>query len=255
MKISYDDKILIAGSGQYYMYDIALCEAFHDNGYYNTFLFAWNDYFSDNTLVDRLVKKIEVKIACGIKARKFNNDLIVKCINENVKILFIYTCRLLFPSTIKRIAEMGIITISYCNDNPFSNYYPWFFWKNYRNSLKYCTINYAYRWENVYDIEKKCGRQGKLLRSYYIESRNHLCNEEDIIDNIPEVVFLGHYEDDYRMEYLRALVSAGVTVGLPKRVFEKYVSEMSNVVVLDEESIKYNEYICSCKIPITFLST
>lgn len=255
MQNNADYEIIIVGAGEYEIYDKALCNAFREIGYINTSMFSWSEYYKNSNIIERLIRKIEVKITCGIKATKFNKDLLSRCKMSKPQLVFIYTCRLLYPLTVKRLSEMGIPIASYCNDNPFSRYYPWFYWRNYRDSLKYCDINYAYRVENIYDIERKCGRKGELLRSYYIDSKNHLCMEGDIIANTPDVIFLGHYEDDYRMEYLKALDDSGIEVGLPKKQFEKYSSEMNNVILLEDEMTKYNEYICSCKIPITFLST
>lgn len=67
---------------------------------------------------------------------------------------------------------------------------------------------------------------------------------------------MGHYEADNREEYISALLNEGISVGLPdndgwRRCFENH----QNVVFLKDTLGKYNEMICSTKIPITFLST
>ena len=255
MDLEKQDVILIIGAGDFPIYEEALQGAFIQLGYHNTYLETWKAYYNNDSVLGRLIRKVEIKAAFGRVANKFNRDLLKKCRELRPRLIFLYSCRMVYTATVKRLKKMGAIIASYCNDNPFSDYYPWYFWRHYLRALPYCHLNYAYRKENLIDIKRACGREAKLLRSYYIESMNYPCNKSEILADTPDVIFLGHYEDDERMKYIESLCNSGISVGLSKSVFEIRVSGKKNIVLLDNERTLYNRYLCSCKIPITFLST
>lgn len=255
MRLKKNDSIFIIGAGYYPVYESALANAFIQTGYEKTELMTWKQYYNESHLLGDFIRRVEQKICYGVNANRFNFDILKKCRKDHPKLIFLYTCRLVYPSTVKKLADLGIYIASYCNDNPFSDYFPWYFWRNYLKSLPYCQTNYVYRLANVGDVKRVCGRPGRLLRSYYIDSKNFPCGEGDRIGSIPDVIFLGHYEDDDRMDYLRALDERGIAVGLPRNQYERLVQAFHHVVLLDHEWESYNRYLCSCKIPITFLSS
>ena len=255
MFLDTSDYILIVGAGDFPIYEKAFFEAAEQLGFQNVRLFTWRHYYAEKNRISQLQHRIEQKMGFGLRANTFNHDLIHIGRKDHPKLIFLYTCRLVYPSTVKKLADLGIYIASYCNDNPFSDYFPWYFWRNYLKSLPYCQTNYVFRLENVGDVERVCGRPGRLLRSYYIDSKNFPCGEGDRIGSTPDVIFLGHYEDDDRMDYLRALDERGIAVGLPRNQYERLVQAFHHVVLLDHEWESYNRYLCSCKIPITFLSS
>ncbi|WP_130836638.1 glycosyltransferase family protein [Lachnoclostridium sp. Marseille-P6806] len=254
-KLAETDPILIVGAGDYPIYETALYEGLIALGYAKTSLFTWNSYYSGDGILRALIKRAEIKASYGFIAARINKELLEYCVRIHPALVFLYTCRLIYPETAKRIHDMGICLVSYCNDNPFSDYFPSYFWRNYIRALPYCDINYGYRKENLEDIRKKTGRAGKLLRSYYIAGKNYPCMEKELLPDTPEVIFLGHYEDDYRKEYLEALREAGITVGLPKQEFSSWAEGKKGIILLEDTRRLYNNYLCSCKVPITFLST
>lgn len=247
-------KILIIGAGDFPIYETALYNAFIDLGYHNCKLLVWKDFFKRNDLVMRVSTRTEMRFGCGYQIKNFNNRVVKECEGEKYNIVFLYTCRIVFASTVKRIREMGIFVISYCNDDPFSDRYKNYFWRNYRKSLKFCQINYVYRSQNIMDVYEECGRRGELLRAYYIESDNYICNENELIKETPDVIFLGHIENDERTEYIKILLDKGISVGLNEVAYGEWGKNKENVIFLKNPREWYNRYLCSCKIPLVFLS-
>lgn len=247
-------RILIVGAGDFPIYGKALYDAFRKKGYKNCELFTWNQYYSDRGIISKAVKRIEQHYVFGMQTHQLNKGLLEKCEEFRPEIVFLYSCRLIYASSVKKIKKMGSYVASYCNDDPFSDFFCKYFWKNYIDSLKYCDQNYVYRKRNLVNVEEKTGKSGKILRSYYIEEKNHPCDAAEILRDVPDVIFLGHMENDERQEYIEALLNQDMKVGLNEQAFGDWGSDRKNAVFLEEPRERYNRYICSCKIPLVFLS-
>lgn len=249
-------KIMVIGSGEYSFYEHALCEAFKEIGYKNTHLFGYEQYLAGKSKIDSIQKviyKIQNKFSFGFGINRLNKDILKKCELDKPDFVFLYRCRAVYPKTVRRIQEMGCKVFSYNNDNPFSEYYPKYFWRHYKNSISYCDVNYVYRESNIKDCEKYGSKITEVLRSYYIEKRNYLIERNQYLENIPDVVFLGHHEKDARKEYIEALAESGVKIGLP--IAWKDIVKNDNIVFLENTGIQYNEMLNSAKIALVFLST
>lgn len=247
-------KIYIVGAGDFPIYEKALYDAFMELGYDETRLITWHEFYRRNNKWWTFLSKLECHYGVGIQTKRFNRHLIDVCSSDKPDIVFLYSCRLVYPSTVKKIHSLGIYTASYCNDNPFSAQYRRYFWKHYRDSLYFCNTNYVYRHSNMQDVEKLVGIPGKLLRAYYIKNSNYICPPDELLSDVPDVIFLGHKEDDERFEYLDALIEKGIKVGLNELAFGEWAIGKENVVFLENPRLWYNRYLCSCKIPLVFLS-
>lgn len=252
-----DMKVLLVGSGDYRMYETAFLKAFHELGYSNTELFAWNKYFSQYPLklISELSAKAQNKFHIGPRVWQYNFDLIKKCQEFKPDLVFIYTGIIVYPATIKKIKEKtNAIVISYNNDDPFATFYAKSHWKYYRDSIKYCDYNFVFRQKNVKDIYNKYQMQAEVLRAYYIDEYHYPCTKEQILPNVPDVIFMGHYEADERCEYMQALIDEGINVGVPQEHHYLFKVHVPNVIPLPKNRELYNQYLCSCKIPLIFLS-
>lgn len=249
--------ILIIGDGCYHIYEEALCKAFRELGY-NTTLFGYEKYLKETKIMPFEFGKIfsykfQNKFGFGPAVQRLNRDILAYCEENKPDLVFLYRCRAVFPKTIKKIKKMGSIVFSYNNDNPFSEYYPQYFWRHYKKSLPYCDMNYVYRHSNIQECIEYGSRRTDLLRSYYIKECNYPILKEDKIANIPDVIFLGHYENDNRREYLETLASSGIIVGLPGTWEGKI--DPGNIVFLDNTGKDYNAILGSAKIALCFLAT
>lgn len=254
MNDEHQAKILIVGDYSFPLYASALYEAMRGVGGVYADSFDISKYLSGNNSFFKLIKRVENKLSAGPDVLKLNNDLINKCRRERYDLVFLYTVRSVTAKTVCEIRECGSKVFSYCNDDPFSDFYPRYFWRNYRDVLSCSDKNYVYRVKNIYDVERVCGVKPSILRSYYLNAMNYPCGKGKMIKDVPEVIFLGHDENDERKEYIASLAENGVKVGVPKKLYRMSLGVRENIVYLENERTLYNRYLCSCKVPLVFLS-
>jgi len=245
-------KILLVGDDTYEMYVKAFYNSFLEMGYQNADLFALNHYVKPTTSIAKFFWRVQSNIAFGPEIIRLNR-LLLKYVKANKPaFLFLYTVRIIFPSTVKKIHNMGIKIFMYNNDNPFATYFPKYFWRHYRESLRYVDVGFVYRNENIKHYEDAGCKKVELLRSYYVKERNY-CIENSNLE-VPEVVFLGHRELDERNEYIKALLKQKILVGVPKRGWEDFERDNPYLIKLENTHEKYNEIMNGAKIAIVFLS-
>lgn len=247
-------KILYVGNDEYSMYVKAFYNASFNIPGLIPELVSWNQFLEKNKI--NLCRKFENKMSFGIYVHKFNQYIVDKCKDQKYDIIFLYSCRMIYNSSIREMKKTGSYIACYNNDNPFSRYYPSYFWRWYRRNIKECNTVYSYRHSNIEECEKWGGKNNKLLRSYYIKEKNFYIPEEKLnLKNIPDVVFMGHFENDDRMKYIRALLEADIKLGVPEVAWKKYEEEYPNLVMLKDTHRQYNEIINKSKIAINFLSS
>lgn len=243
-------RTLIVGAGYYPIFEKAIYDAFLELGYKETEMFCWNAYLSDS-----IFSRIQNKFQIGPRVTRFNRDLVRKCEDYQPDLVFIYTGILVFPGTIKAIKHIGRTKVfSYNNDDPFAEFYPFYHWRHYKKSIPVCDRNFVFRKKNIEDIRRVYNLDAELLRAYYIDRKNYLCSESELLPNVPEVVFMGHYEDDERCRYINELVKNGIKVGVPEEHYAMFAKHSPGVISLRDNRTLYNQYLCSCKIPLIFLS-
>lgn len=246
-------KILFVGTGAFPMYERAFLNAAIELGY-NARLFSCGEYFQKEKGIGHLIQRAEGKFCVGPYTRRLNRDLIRRCNDWRPDLVFLYTCRLVTAKTVAKLKSQGFYVASYCNDDPFASYFPSYFWRNYREALPYCDVNYIFRGKNRKEVRASGGGEAKLLRAYYIDDRNHPCGENEKIAACPDVLFLGHIEKDERVEYLKALADAGIQVGLNAKEFRELEGDKRFVLIKETRDENYNRLLASCKIPLVFLS-
>lgn len=244
--------ILFVGYGDYEIYDIAFYRAAKKIDNVVPTHLALKDIISGYKI--DLFRRFEYKYSTGYGIRKLNKRIVEYCKANKTDIVFLYSCRFVYTSTIKSLKEQGCYIASYCNDNPFSDYYPSYFWRKYRDGVKWCDINYVYRESDLKNVEQIGSLKSKLLRSYYIKERNYYIPDDIIAIDVPEVVFVGHYEDDERTDYILSLAEYGIRVGVPRNLWENHIKESEKVFFLDESMTNYNLILNKAKIALVFLS-
>lgn len=247
-----DTKILIIGEDIFEVYAKAFWRSFLELGYKQAELFATNHYMMSSNPVGKFLIRVQNKLACGPVVRKVNKLLLAKAREKKPDLVFLYTTRVVYPTTIKKIRSYGAKIFMYNNDNPYAPYFPKYFWRNYIGGLKYADKGFVYRQQNVKDYQNSGCADVELLRSYYIKSRNYPL--ENVGVSTPDVVFLGHHEKDERCEYIKALLDNGIKVGVMKKNWEDFEPENPLLVKLADTHKYYNEMLNSAKIAIVFLS-
>lgn len=245
-------KVLLVGDDSYDMYVKAFYQSFRELGYKNVRLFATNRYMQTQSRIKKTILKAENRGALGIRVSYINREL-VHCV-ETMKpeLVFLYSARLIYADTIKEIKRQGAVVFVYNNDDPFAVYYPKWFWRHFKGSLKYADVGFVYREKNIEEY-RKCGcARTEMLRAYYMKNRNYYI--PDVEMKVPAVVFLGHNERDERQDYIRMLLRAHIEVGVTRRTWEDFEPDNPYLIKLENSHEKYNEMINATEIAIVFLS-
>lgn len=245
-------KLLIVGDNTYDIYARAFYEAACRTGQVRAHFFHYGK-MNLGKMKGKLIRKAEFHFRTGPDVYAVNRKLIKKCREERYDLVFLYSAVLIFESTVRRIKEMGCFTAVYCNDDPFSNSFRRFYWKNVRNSVRHADMVYSYRPANIKRYYRWGAKNVKLLLPYYIESRNYFIEDSQIQMDVPDVVFIGHREDDNRDEYIRALLDHGIKVGLNDH-WSDFESGSPLITILPSDMNQYNLILNKCRIALVFLS-
>ena len=215
-------------------------------------IFDNREYWENSSLIFRLEKHFRK----GIFLSSVNKRLISQCRDDHYDLVFLYGASLIYPSTVKQIKKLGTKVFIYCNDCPFSKWYKPYVWVNLRRSLEYADVVYSYRQSDIDDYEKNGAKTVKMLRSYYMKSRNFYIPDESIDLNVPSVVYIGHYEDDGRADYIKALLDEGIEVGV-NYAWPDLDWNTDHLIRFDKQTSmgRYNELLNKAKIAIVFLSS
>lgn len=246
-------KVLLVGDDSYDMYVKAFYHSFQELGYRNTRLFATNRYLQAKSKIGEIVIKAENKFAFGKDIYHLNKQLLQYVKEMKPDFVFFYSARLVYADTIKGIKEQGNIIFIYNNDDPFAEYYPKYFWCQFKKSLQYADVGFAYRKKNIKEYYNYGCREVEMLRAYYIKNRNYYIPDVTT-NNVPSVIFLGHNENDERQEYIRKLLDEKIEVGITERTWENFEVDNPYLVRLENSHKRYNEIMNGTKIAIVFLS-
>lgn len=255
-------KVLIAGDFSYDFYEKAFEDAFIELNC-QTERFKWGSYFkitnsrnSPMMLLKNYYLRLQNKFILGPIIKKINNDLLEKCKIERPDLLFVYRGRIITEETLAKIKLEGITVFGYNNDDPFSDRYSRFYWKNFKRTIHFYDCMFAYRKVNIDEYIKEGAKEVCLLRGYYMKNRNFICTELDHKFK-SDVLFIGHFENDGRDEKLVRLIQAGIKLKLLGTGWEKssyyefLVKNSGPIVRVDED---YNRYVNGAKIALVFLS-
>ena len=260
-------KILVVGSGAHEIYEKAISDAFKALGQ-EPINFFWSKYFylenhgiSFRKYINVFLNKVQLKIAFGPIIFKINRDILRVFSQENPEMVFINRGIYVLPKTIKLIRKSCIV-FSYNNDDPFSKNYSLlsrvFLWRHYLKGIQYADHCFVYRKKNIHDMKNAGITCSSILRSYYIEKNNYIIkNEKKEID----VIFIGHFEDDGRDQYVSALIDNKINFVLlgPRWSRSRLYARIKNYLNYDPDAsvsqLRYNQYLNRAKISIVFLST
>lgn len=247
-------KILFVGDGSYDMYSKAFFKAACDMDDVEADLLEYGNMNIKSIPNSNYFKRAEYHFCVGPDVNKINYELLKRYELKKYDIIFLYSAELIYPRTVKKLKKQGAYIAIYHNDNPFSEGAKKYRYRHFIKSIKFSDIAYAYRKSNISDYLKYGAKNAKLLMSYYIANKNYYVNDDDIKINVPDVCFVGHYEDDGRLDYIYKLLEKGIQVGVPE-VWKGVCGARENLVFLADTLNKYNEILNKTKIAIVFLSS
>ena len=139
-------KIVIAGGGLSPLYEVAFAKALRNLGH-EVMIFATSNYI--NGLSGNLSLLLPFS---NLTLFRLNQDLL-HTIKEHKPDLFMsWRATYLFPSTIQAINSLGVLTVSYNNDDPFkrkvfvnARWHQYFEWFWYLRGLRFYQRNFLTR--------------------------------------------------------------------------------------------------------------
>lgn len=245
-------RILLVGSFNHPMYAPAFESGFKKLGH-DVVSIDYQKYLYGNGRIGQFATKVQSRFHIGYKLKDYNNDILKEAESFNPDFIFLYRCYNIWPRTIKKLKTNGKFVITYNNDDPFSGIPGMGFYRNFKANIKLSDLNFVYRKKNINDY-KGIGAKGiNVLLPYYIEKSNYFIPGEDTIP----IAFLGHFENDGRDAYIKALVDAN----MPIKVFngsdwEKapLYADIKGAVFPGKRGAEYNKTLNECQIALIFLS-
>ena len=152
--------------------------------------------------------------------RTLNQRLLELTKQEVPQFIFFWNTTHVSEKTYSLIKNMGVKIITYSNDDPYSKenkiYKSMFLWRLFLKSLKFSDFHFVYRPLNIIESQKYTTAPVNLLLPYFIPNLiDSICiqeNDTTLFSN--DIIFIGHYEDDKRAEYLEAIYDQGYQIKL-----------------------------------------
>jgi hypothetical protein len=260
-------KVLVAGDGHSELHEAPVCKAFQTLGH-EVHRFFWHQYFTsavgESGPLRRMLSRFQNKYLVGPTIDRLNEDLLGLVEKLRPDLLFVYRGTHIKRETVRAIKRRvpSSVVIGYNNDDPFAQGHPFWLWRHFLASLVEYDLVLAYRHHNVDDFLRAGAKQVRLLRSWFVPERNHpvVLSSEEQAQYGCDVVFVGHYEPDQRVEYLEEVVKRGFALRLygpgydwdPVIAKSPWLRHLSPVRLVWGED--YNKALCGAKVALCFLS-
>jgi len=212
-------KFLIVGEWIHEMYEKAIADAFLKLNH-EVMAFKWHPYFKVISTtpgirhIELIYKKAQNKYLLGPIINRLNNELIEDVKKLSPDTLFIFRGTHIQGRTLKTLKSQykNMTIVIYNHDDPFSPDYPmWKPWRHFMDSIPLSDLVLAHRHRNFEEYFNKGATQVELLRTWFIPERNHpvTFSPEEKEKYECDVVFVGHFENDGRLELLEKIAKAG----------------------------------------------
>ncbi|MBC8553372.1 MAG: glycosyltransferase [Candidatus Brocadiales bacterium] len=264
-------KILVAGDWHSELHEQAVYNAFIELGH-ETLRFAWYEYFKPVGIFRKLTMpffKAQNKYMFGPLVDRLNRELVDLVAHEQPDLVFVYRGTHIYKETLQLINKIAprAVLAGYNNDDPFSPHYPKWKWRHFLAGVPEYDLVFAYRLHNIEEFKSAGAKKVKLLRSWFIPEWNKPINLTDLDRQRfgCDVAFIGHYENDGRLEYCESLLIANINLKIhgPYKGFKQqgwygHISE--NSLIMRQTPLTwlggedYVKAICAAKIGLCFLS-
>lgn len=254
-------KILVVGDWHSELHEEAVFNAFIHLGH-DVQKFAWYEYFKPSNKLDGFLKRLQNRFIWGPLLYKLNKDLFDVVEKFSPDVIFVYRGTHINVNTLSKIKRClsNVILVGYNNDDPFGAGHPYSLWRHFINAIPQYDLMLAYRFHNIVEFKDAGAKRVEMLRSWYFPERNHplQLSNQDMHKYECDVVFVGHYEDDGREEYLEELVRQGFNFKLYGPGWngnlknDSLLKKLSPIMMLNGS--EYNKAINGAKIALCFLS-
>jgi spore maturation protein CgeB len=210
---------------------------------------------------DRLdaLRRAQMKYVFGPQVATLNARLLAATVRLRPTVILAYRTSWVWPSTVRAVRRMRSRVVLYNNDDPFGHDRDDRPWRRFRALIPHADACFAYRPVNLEDYRRAGARRVFLMRSWY-SPETHRPIELTRADRErfeSDVTFVGHYEDDGRLEALRQVVATGLRVRVFGGGWDRAVPDAMSVVGRPHDVLgdDYARAIRAAKIALVFLST
>lgn len=226
-------------------------------------LFAWaEDVQVRGSALKDFAIKLQNKLVAGPILDRINRKLLQTVQACRPDALFVFRGTHIYPSSLARIKSLfpGITLVGYNNDDPFASGHSAFLWKHFLAGIPYYDCMFAYRYHNIAEYYQAGAKQVRLLRSWYMPESNYRIELDaaDLREYASDVVFVGHYEHDGRLDVIRAIASLGVDVKLFGTGWDQVVACVPGLAswapIRRVSGDEYNKALSGSKLALCFLS-
>jgi hypothetical protein len=259
-------RILVAGDWHSKIHEEAIYRAFITLGH-EAVRFSWHQYFrpvSDGLLskLSGFSGRVQNRFITGPAVGKLNTDFLSVVSNVRPDVIFVYRGTHITAATLLEVKENlpSTILVGYNNDDPFAKGHPYWLWRHFLKAVPIYDLMLAYRHHNIAEFQRIGAKRVFQLRSWFIPERNCPTNlsPEDLSRFSCDVVFVGHFEMDGRLQLLEEIVRAGFHLKLFGPEWE-HVQPRSRELcqlapIFPVHGNDYRKAISGAKIALCFLS-
>lgn len=259
-------KILLAGDWHSELHEEAVFGALRQLGH-ELVRFPWHQYFKPDGRTGNLswlFLKAQNKYLLGPRVNQLNDDLVALTLREQPDAVFIYRGSHVLPATLRVMHKVcpKAVLVGYNNDDPFAPRYPRWQWRHYLGCASEYDLVLAYRHRNLDELRNMGAKRVELLRSWFMPERNHPMNlsKEESAQFGCDVVFVGHYEDDGRLQCLEEVVRRGWKLRIFGPGYEWDSVLRKSPVLAGHAPTRlvwgrdYNLALCGAKVALCFFS-
>lgn len=205
-----------------------------------------------------VLRRAQAKYALGPEIWALNAALRRASVRTRPEVVLLWRTAWVRRSTIDHIHALGARVALYNNDDPFGPDRDTRLWRQFRRLIPAVDVCFSYRSTNLEDYQRADARSIFMLRSWYSPEihRPIELSDADRARFGSDVTFIGHYEDDGRVEALQRLRTAGLHV----RVFGGGWQGRRGAAITSLGPVQpvfgddYARAICAAKVALVFLS-
>ncbi|PZC45439.1 MAG: Spore maturation protein CgeB [Chloroflexi bacterium] len=243
--------MVIAGEWRWDIYEEALAAGFRANGV-EVIPFKAGNYLGSD-----LLSRIERKTLWGPATVRLNKALQRIISESSPDVLFLWRMTHIFRRTLATLLRKypGLRVVTYNNDSPFQDGRGWKQWRHYIQTARLAHLNFVYRPSDVSLAQEAGIPNPRVLLPYYLKEVHRPITEIPP-DFQNDVVFVGHYEDDGRVETLNYLARKGVSVRIYGTLWENasLEPELKRMPIHPAYGEDYVRALAGAKIALVFLS-
>lgn len=194
-------------------------KAFGQAGF-ETHIFSISEHLR---LAPGLLGKIERRAHVGKGVIKLRQELIEVADRIRPDWIHFRNPLMFDKATILAIKDRCSLMTSYCNDDPFSPYRVKWHWHLYLTTIPLFDAHFIYRERNVKDLIDHGARHVMHTAPVYVPWRHFppTWNDGEYQQFRSDAAFVGHWENDNRLEAIDSLIRAGFHVVLKGGMWDK----------------------------------